>query len=180
MIKTKRKYQVKEHLIFKTYGFYTDEELQDFVNAENENRMEGEEKDTIESLSDCICEDINLFYNDEKENLNKTLDNNIICIASMGLWNGKKSGYKIIGNNLNDVIASFSCDEYKINTDNYNIKFEGYHHDGTNYIEFREIRNSDNIDNLCNKIYNNEEISRSLLNYYTKPMGHYIKGIYGY
>lgn len=182
MNKTKKQRTKKEHGIFKTLGYYTIEEEENFKKDIQAQRIEEDEELLNDNeLLQRIYEDISLFYDDEKELLNKTIDNKILCIASMGLWNGRKTGYKILENyNLNEILQSFSCDEFKIYCDNYNIFFEGYHHDGKNYIEFREIKNMDNIDNLLNKIYNNETISRSLINYYTKPMTHYIKQIYGF
>lgn len=134
-----------------------------------------------ETIMNCINEDINLGYEDDKNyNLNKPLNNKILCITGLGLWNGKKSGYKILGNNLNEVLDFISCDEVHIYFDGHNIKAEGYHHDGKNYAEFREIKDNVNIDTLLNKIYSGENISRSLLNYYTKPLGQYVKNIYGW
>jgi len=171
----------KERVIIKTYGYLSDKEIEDWkkdIQAYRED--EDEEPLTDDQLTERIYDDISSSYSDERDNLNKTLDNNIIAIASLGLWNGRKSAYKILGNNLNEILSSFSCDEYKIIYDYNNIKFEGYHHDGTNRVLFREIRNSENINTLCNKIYANETISSSMLNYYTKPMAHYIREIYGW
>ena len=178
---------MKQKTIFKTYGFYNDEELEQFKKdilenfKENDNmELFNECKDNKNKLSDYLHEDIAMFFEDEEINLNKTLNNNIIAIANMGLWNGRKTGYKILGNNLNEILSSFSCDEFKIFYDGYNVKFEGYHHDGTNYILFREIKNMDNIENFENLIYNNKGYSNAQLNYYTKSLRSYVKNIYGW
>lgn len=55
-----------------------------------------------------------------------------------------------------------------------------YHHDGTNYYEFREIKEGANIESLVNRIAKGEKISRSLLSYYTKPLSNEIKEVYGW
>jgi len=187
LTKVKKTRKIKEHGIFKTLGFYNLKELEDFKKDVQENHKENclFNDEEFEELSDNevfekMHDDISMFYDDEKELLNKTLDNNIICIGSLGLWNGRKSGYKILGNNLNEVLTSFDCDDVKIFADRFNIKSIASHHDGTNYYTFRLIKSMDNIDNLCNKIYVGDNISNSMLNYYTSPLGHEIQKIYGY
>ncbi len=178
---------MKERTIFKTYGFYSSNFLEEFKKDIIANFEEMDNKELAEELKlnddkllNYLYEDINMFYEDEKINLNQKTDNNIIAIASMGLWNGRKTGYKILGNNLNEILQSFSCEEFKIFYDGYNIKFEGYHHDGNNYILFREIKNSDNIECFTDLIYNNKNYSNNQLNYYTKSLRSYVKNIYGW
>ena len=170
-------------IIWKSYGMYSLKEL------------EVEEQDVKEWLSECYPEEerteeeitqkiynrLDTYFDDETMNLDKQLDGRILAIADMGLWNGRRTGYKILGDNLNEVLTSaIGCDEKEVYFDGHNIKAEGYHHDGRNYVEFREIKEGKNIDRLLNKIYNNEPISRNELNYYTKPLGKYVKQIFGW
>ena len=169
--------------IWKSYGMYSIKELeieeQDAKEFLSESYPEIEQTD--EAITDEIYDNISRWYDDETDNLDKQLDGRILAIASMGLWNGRKTGYKILGDNLNEVLTStIGCDEKEVYFDGYNIKAEGYHHDGRNFVEFREIRKGKNIDKLLNKIYDNEPISRSELNYYTKPLGKYVKQIFGW
>ena len=65
-------------------------------------------------------------------------------------------------------------------SDGYNIKATAVHHDGTNFYEYRVIREDRNIDNLLELIYNGEEISRKKLNYYTKSLHNYVAEVYGW
>jgi len=125
------------------------------------------------------CKNNDLYLDDERANLDITLDNKILCIASMGLWNGRKQGYKILTNNIKDILYS-DCDYCSWYSDGYNIKAKLVHHDGTNYIEYREIKNNDNIDNLLNDIYNGKTISRARLNYYTKSILPKVSKVYGW
>lgn len=172
---------MKEHVIYKTYGFLTSKEIESFKKDIQANRIaDGEEELTEDQLTDAVYEDVNNSYEYEVENLDRELDGKILAVASLGLWNGRKTGYKILGSNLKEVVSSFGCDDVKIYVKGSNIYFEGRHHDGTNYIEFREIKNADNIDNLTNKLYAGESVSRSQLNYYTKPLGKHVKEIYGF
>ena len=169
--------------IWKSYGMYSLKELeveeQDVKEFLSEIYPEIEQTD--ETITDKIYDNIDRWFDDETENLHKPLEGRILAIASMGLWNGRRTGYKILDNNLSEVLTStIGCDEKEVYFDGHNIKAEGYHHDGHNYVEFREIREDKNIDKLLNKIYDNEPISRSELNYYTKPLGKYVKQIFGW
>ena len=152
-------------------------EWHDFIEEVEEARCEKlSENEKYEKIANLLDE----YFQDELDNLNIKTDNNIIAIASLGLWNGRKKGYKILSNNVNSILNSFDCDYIEIYVDRYNIKFKGYHHDGQNYIEFREIREGTNIDNLLNDIYEGKPISRQKLNYYTKSIRHYVADAYGW
>lgn len=117
-----------------------------------------------EYISNIDCYD----YEDEEVNLNKELNNKIFCIAHLGLWNGRVTAAKVLSNNLKEVLNFFGCDELHV------------YFDGRNIYEFREIKEGVNIEALINKISKGDNISRSLLNYYTKPLSAYIKEIYGW
>lgn len=45
---------------------------------------------------------------------------------------------------------------------------------------FREVRPDVDIEKLCDKIYNNEPISKATLNRYTRSLRRYVKQIYGW
>lgn len=120
------------------------------------------------------------WLDDERENLNIQLENPILVIADLGLWNGRKQGYKIIeSGNIKDILYD-ECDYVKWYSDGHNIKAIASHHDGTNYYEYREIRDMDNIRNLLELIYCGKKISRSKLNYYTKSIHPHVAEIYGW
>jgi hypothetical protein len=171
----------KHTTIWKSYGMYS---LKEMEQAEQDAREHLKENDFEEwettDVTDTIYEDINMWFEDEESNLYKQLDGRILAIASMGLWNGRKSGYKILGNNLNEVLtSSIGCDEKEVYCDAYNVYAEGYHHDGRNYVEFREIREDRNIENLLDKIYSGQPVTRREINYYTKSLRPYVKAVYG-
>ena len=118
-------------------------------------------------------------FDDEVGNLHQELDNRIIVIADLGLWNGRHSGYKVIGSNLNDIMYQSTDGNYKVWFDGHNIKAKDSHHDGFNYYEFREIKSGVNIDILKDKIYNGT-FTRRDINRYTTSLGKYVKEIYGW
>lgn len=172
-----------ERTIWKSYGMYSIQELEAAEQETKEFLSESypEIEQTDEAITDEIYDNIDRWYYDETDNLDQQLEGRILAIANMGLWNGRKTGYKILGNNLNEVLTStIGCDENEIYFDGYNVKARGYHHDGHNYVEYREIREDRSIDKLLNKIYMGKPITRQQLNYYTKPLGKHVKAIFGW
>ena len=170
----------KHTTIWKSYGMYDLKELEELEHDTRENLKENgfEDYETVD-VTDTMYEDIDMWFEDEQSNLYRKLDGRILAIASMGLWNGRRSGYKILGNNLNEVLTcGIGCDEKEVYCDSYNVYATGYHHDGRNYVEFREIREDRNIENLTDKLYSGMPITRREINYYTKSLKPYIKQIY--
>jgi hypothetical protein len=107
-------------------------------------------EDEIEELSEFAFED-------ELANLKVATDGKIVMTMATG-----------------DIYTS------KLYYDGHNVRRTDHHHDGNNYILFREIRPNVNADKFLNKIYNNEPISNSTLNRYTKSLKRYVKDIYGW
>ena len=177
----------KHTTIWKSYGMYDLEELEQYEKDAKEiilDRMYDEditEKDITDSdIQEEIYQDIDFSFDAEKCNLNKELNGRILVIADIGLWDGRRTGYKILGNNLNEILTTgIGCDEKEIYCDAYNVYAQGYHHDGRNYVEFREIREDRNIENLTHKLYSRQPVSRREINYYTKSLRPYVKEVYG-
>lgn len=126
-------------------------------------------------------EENGFWLQDEQANLDKSLEDNIILIADIGRWNGRKSGYKIIGNNVANILSSLSEGEVEffVDTKDRQVKAVQSHHDGTNYITFRQIKPDVNINNLTSKIYNGiataNDISR-----YTTSLYPRVAAVYGW
>lgn len=102
----------------------------DFANATEEEKYEA----AIELNNEYLC--------DERQNLNIELGRPIIAIADLGLWNGRRNGYRIINSgNISDCLFSqadfvnWFVDEHK------EFRCEEIHHDGTNYIHYRVFKN---------------------------------------
>lgn len=132
------------------------------------------------AIWDYMIETNDEYLDDERMNLNKNTDGRILVIADLGLWNGRRQGYKIINGNIANILHDGDANYIEWYGDGYNIKAIAHHHDGTNYYEYRVIREDRNIDNLLNAIYNGEKISRKKLNYYTKSLYPYVAEIYGW
>jgi hypothetical protein len=135
-----------------------------------------------QELNDYIAQDCSYWFYDEFENLNKELQGQIIAIADLGRWNGRKKGYKIMSNNLNSVLDACGGDYIKVYTDRYDVKSDAVHHDGVNYITYRMLKptlTEVQIDNFLTKLANGsctqKDISR-----YTSSLKNKINQIYGW
>lgn len=123
----------------------------------------------------------NWFYN-ELDNLDNELPERVIAIADLGLWSGRRKGYKIMSTNLNSVLDACGGDYLKVYTDRYDVKSEAVHHDGVNYITYRMLKpnlSETQIDNFLNKLasgnFSKKDISR-----YTTSLKNKINQIYGW
>ena len=131
------------------------------------------------SLLDFIYDDLQNWFECERVNLNIETGGRILVIADLGLWDGRHQGYQIFGKNVNEIFRHH-YDYTEWYSDGYNIKAVDVHHDGTNYYEFREIREDRNIQNLLDAIYSGEKITRKKLNYYTRSLHKRVADVYGW
>lgn len=134
----------------------------------------------MEVDNDYEYEDYEMWISDERANLDVYTDNPLICIADLGLWDGRRSAYKVIESRKIGDILYDNADYLEWYSDGYNIKGTVIHHDGTNHYEYREVRNMDNIHKFLLKLYNNEPVTRQEINYYTKSILPYVKEVYGW
>jgi hypothetical protein len=121
----------------------------------------------------------NEYLNDEKMNLDKIVDNDIICIADVGRWNGRVYGCKILDNNINNIFTVYD-DYIEYYGNGRDIVATGTHHDGTNYYIFRKIRAGRDIDKFLEDIHNNKPITLAKLNYYTESLYNDVASVYGW
>lgn len=127
-----------------------------------------------------ILDLLNLYIDDERDNLDIELDNPIIIIASLGLWNGRRSGYRILeSKNIKDILYS-NCDYVEWYVEDNELRATAHHHDGTNYYRYREVKDIDKVQPLLSKLYNNEEVSEEELSRHTNKLGKRIQAVYGW
>ena len=156
----------------------------------DENEMRSAYKEFL-SYNDIAEDDYDYFrfveterearYSDEEHNLSMPCGQ-IIAIADLGTWKGRISAYKLSNkHNLNAIFAMLG-DGYdvEIYVEGNDVKATVIHHDGVNYITFREVRDGRNIKKLTNKIYYQEPISRQMISAYTKCLGDKVKQVYGW
>ena len=125
-----------------------------------------------------------IWCNDEMCNLDTEINTKIIAIASVGLWNGRHTGYKELSYNLSDIFRVWdSCDYIKLSQKNGNIIGKGIHHDGTNYVTFRKWVDNvsdENKDKVLDALYDGKDNFQSLVKRYTRSIAPDIKAIYGW
>lgn len=173
---------MKKHIIWSNINLDINDWKDEYKEWLEINEIDDRDPDDENDIYDWMVETNNEYLYDEKMNLNVEVDSRILIIADLGLWNGRRSGYKILGTNIKEIfnIESSGFDFAEFYGDGYNIKATEHHHDGTNYYLYRVIREDRNIDNLLDAIYNGEEISRSKLNYYTKSLYKEVAAVYGW
>lgn len=118
------------------------------------------------------------YLDDARINLDIELPGTILAIADMGLWNGRLPGYKGIGNNLRGIFYN-NYDDMEFYCDAYNLKSTGWHHDGTNYIEYRLIPDGVDADKLKQAIYDGTH-TREMIRRYTRSLRPYVAKVYGW
>lgn len=166
---------MKKHTIWSNRNINPDDWKADYLDC-----MEINEEDLDEDkLWYWIQDQLSYYLDDERVNLNIPTEGRILVIGDLGLWHGRVPAYKIINANVKNIL-SFEYDYAEFYDDGYNVKGVEVHHDGTNYYEYRVIREDRNIQNLLDAIYNGEEITRKKLNYYTKSLHPYVAKTYGW
>ena len=138
-----------------------------------------EDTENEDNLQIFISEELERNLDDERANLNIPLDGDILVIADLGLWNGRRQGYKILHGNVSNIFTTGE-DYTEWYSDGYNIKAIAGHHDGDNRYLYREIKNNKNIGRLLSDIYEGKKITRQRLNYYTKSLHPCVAKIYGW
>ena len=58
-----------------------------------------------------MCDMNRTYLDDTRANLNKQLNSTIIVIADLGLWHGRRTGYKLIESGIiSDCLRDNNCD----------------------------------------------------------------------
>jgi hypothetical protein len=88
-------------------------------------------------LQEIINDNFNISIDDARTSLNMLDYDKIYVIADLGLWNGRRSGYKIINT---DEILYTDCDFFTWYVKDGDLKFDGVHHDGNNFYTYYGIK----------------------------------------
>ena len=154
----------KEHLIVSTDA--TDYNFDDF-----KKQMIEVDKEALEPLItdndviDFICSEIDNYFVFLREELNKELNGKIIQLASVGTYRGRRRGVNILNGNLRSILYAGQGDFYKLYYTAQGVYARDIHHDGTNYYEFREIKDGVNIDNYIDKFLAGKDTARDKTRY---------------
>lgn len=159
--------------------------LEDWKEGLLENRELNELPTDVDddTLREEMYELNNNYLDDERMNLNIKTEGRIVCIADVGLWNGRRLGYKLYGNNIRECLEFFgSCDYADFYVDRYDFRCKQTHHDASTYAVFRELKpnlSSNQVDNFLWKIYNGKATQKDITRY-TNSLKERIKKVYGW
>ena len=123
------------------------------------------------------------YLEDERLNLSIQTDGDIVVIADLGLWNGRRQGYKTIGRNVKDCLSFTDGDYAEWYVDGYgNLRGTEIHHDGTNEYLYRELKPSlsdQQKENFLDLVYRGKATS-DLISRYTRSLGKRVCKVYGW
>ena len=135
---------------------------------------------------------VNLMYkmNDDdldevRANLNIQLGHTILVIGDLGLWDGRRSGYKEIeSGNIRDCLFAGRDDDYCTwyVDEEGDLRCDAVHHDGTNYYTYRVYKESltvDQIEELHTKICAGKATREDIV-LATLSVGDHIANVYGW
>lgn len=138
-------------------------------------------EETDDEIVERLYEEAALWHTDEGVNLQIPVENPILVIADLGLWFGRRSGIKIIHGQIADILTTHCGDYVTYYADAYNVRCRDIHHDGTNYYLFRELRGAEEVCwPLIEAVKNQKEVSRALLNRYSRSILPYVADVYGW
>lgn len=195
----------KEYTIFDSYDTCSEENMKEakenmvdnmFFDADEDGTITvkdnyGKEvKLTREEYADSISEDS--VYNEcyfmeqtrfeyEQDELKQVSEGPVLAIADLGLWNGRRCGYKEL-KSLEDIMYS-SCDYERVYVDsNGDLRKEESHHDGSNSILYRYWKDGltdMQRENFLDKLYNGKATQKDITRY-TRKAGLGIADAYGW
>ena len=160
--------------IWSSEWFYNEQLKEDY----QKDMQEINEDENFEVTDDMWADEVNLYLEDERLNLNKEVDGVIIAFANLGRWNGRFDGYKIYGNNIKDILYT-ECDDAEWYGQNHNIRATLYHHDGHNNMLYRVAKDRDTAEKIAEKIYNGELDEAGFMKR-TKSLYPYVAKVYGW
>lgn len=123
------------------------------------------------------------YLNDERCNLDIQLSRPILVVGDLGLWNGRRMGYKEIeSGNIRDCLYSDTDYATWFVDKNGDFRCEAIHHDGTNHYLYRTYKDGvseTQIDNLKEKLYRGTA-TRADISRITRRLGDEIANVYGF
>ena len=146
--------------------------------------LEAEYPDLSEDERISLMYEINGDYlDDERANLNVQLSQPILVVGDLGLWNGRRMGYKELpSGNIRDCLYS-DTDYSTWYVDRLgDLRCDAIHHDGTNFYLYRVYKDSaspSQIELLKEKLYRGIA-TRADITRVTRRLGDDIAKVYGF
>ena len=146
--------------------------------------LEAEYPELTEDQRIALMYEINGDYlDDERVNLNIQLSQPILVIGDLGLWHGRRSGYKEIesGNIRDCLYADTDYSTWYVDKLG-DLRCDAIHHDGTNHYLYRAYKDGvreSQIDLLKDKLYRGIA-TRADVTRITRRLGDDIARVYGF
>ena len=139
--------------------------------------------DDESALTDWMYEINSGYLEDERMNLDIQLSQKILVIADLGLWDGRRMGYKEISSgNIKDCLYP-DTDFTEIYVDKFgDLRADATHHDGINHYLYRVYKDSateKQKENLKEKIYRGT-VTKSDISRVTRRLGDEFGKVYGW
>ena len=148
------------------------------------NQIDKMMQDDPELIWDTACELNAEYLEDERANLNIEVGDEILIIASLGLWDGRKMAYKLLHKtNIKDCLTG-TCGDYVtwFVDDRGDLMCRDIHHDGTNIYTYRAWKpgiTETQKENFCEKVYQGTATRKDITRY-TRKIGTYVADVYGW
>ena len=97
---------MKNRIIWSNRDIDFDQWKEDYIAYRKEYEYNDPEDVTDDDVWAFIYESLDQYLDDERMNLDKVTDGRVICFASLGLWDGRASGYRILGRNVNEIFRT--------------------------------------------------------------------------
>lgn len=142
---------MKRCLIWTNIDLYDEEtmkETRDFMREENYTDL------SDNNVMRVIDDNNNMYIEDERDNLSQKytgFKGYVVAFAELGLWNGVHIASKVY-NDISNILQNTSCDECEWYLDEWNVRFRGVHHDGTNNVLYRYVDTEKRANDIMNKI----------------------------
>lgn len=165
----------ERHVIWSNYGLDY-EDWRDDLGAEYPDLSEDERISLMYEINGD-------YLDDERANLNVQLSQPILVVGDLGLWNGRRMGYKEIpSGNIRDCLYS-DTDYSTWYVDRLgDLRCDAIHHDGTNFYLYRVYKDSaspSQIELLKEKLYRGIA-TRADITRVTRRLGDDIAKVYGF
>ena len=140
-----------------------------------------------DDLYRIMCETNEADLAEEIYRLSIPLQFPVLCIADMGLWFGRRTGFREIKPRLvGDLLSMFPNEDCAYHEwfidDRGDLALEYAHHDGTNRVIFRQVKpdvSRYRLDNLERKIAS-QCATRNEITKLTSSLGPEVKAVYGW
>lgn len=169
-----------DHLIWSNYHIDYDEWKKDFLENCAE---EGDEPCSEREIQEVFSMTLEDELDEAREDLSIYASSPILVIGDLGLWNGRRTGYKEIENGFisNCLFSNTDYTSWYVDRDG-EFCCDAIHHDGTNFYRYRAYRkgvSDEDIEDLKEMLYHGKATEADI-DRVTQKLGKTIGKVYGW